>query len=196
MSDEALIETCTTREAAALLGVSLRTAQLWVEDGALQAWKTPGGHRRILKRSVEALLRTRGVSMMSAPFEMLAVEDEPILRKLYEARLGTLDGARLRLAENGYDGLLAIGECRPDLLVTDLVMPGMDGFEMLRHLRGEPQFDDMRVIVVSSLTDEEIAERGGLPENVARFQKPVSLPQLLQLVEAYREAWRNARSLR
>ena len=47
---------CTTREAAQMLGVSLRTAQLWAESGLLEAWKTDGGHRRISRHSVERLL--------------------------------------------------------------------------------------------------------------------------------------------
>ena len=45
---------CTTREAAEALGICVRTAQLWVEQGRLRAWKTPGGHRRILRESVNA----------------------------------------------------------------------------------------------------------------------------------------------
>jgi excisionase family DNA binding protein len=47
---------CTTREAAALLGVSIGTVQLWVESDLLQAWKTAGGHRRVLRDSVDRLL--------------------------------------------------------------------------------------------------------------------------------------------
>ncbi len=48
---------CTTREAATLLGVSVGTVQLWVESGLLRAWKTAGGHRRVMRDSVERLLR-------------------------------------------------------------------------------------------------------------------------------------------
>lgn len=53
-------ETCTTREAAKALGVALRTAQLWAETGRLRAWKTVGGHRRILVSSIHELLKERG----------------------------------------------------------------------------------------------------------------------------------------
>lgn len=52
-------ETCTTRQAAEALGVALRTAQLWTESGRLRAWKTEGGHRRILVASVKELLDAR-----------------------------------------------------------------------------------------------------------------------------------------
>lgn len=195
MSNDPLLDTCTTREAAVLLGVSLRTAQLWVEEGALRAWKTPGGHRRIIRSSVDDLLRSRGAVFPKQKYEILAVEDEPILRRLYQAKLGAVAEASLRVAENGYEGLMRIGEQRPDLLITDLMMPGMDGFELLRTLREMPDLASMRIIVVTSLDDDEIAARGGLPQGVALFHKPVSLPQLLQLVEAYREIANPARAM-
>ncbi|MFM2407712.1 MAG: hypothetical protein RL358_454 [Pseudomonadota bacterium] len=50
---------CSTREASESLGISLRTVQLWVESGALQAWKTPGGHRRVSRASVRLMLQER-----------------------------------------------------------------------------------------------------------------------------------------
>ena len=69
--------TCSTRDAARLLGVSVRTAQLWVEDGRLRAWKTPGGHRRILVESVERLLdeQLRSVSLIECPGTAVARDD-------------------------------------------------------------------------------------------------------------------------
>ncbi|MCX8145879.1 MAG: excisionase family DNA-binding protein [Azovibrio sp.] len=57
----------STREASELLGVSLRTVQLWVDSGVLQAWKTAGGHRRISKASVDALLKGRGATERPGP---------------------------------------------------------------------------------------------------------------------------------
>jgi excisionase family DNA binding protein len=59
----------STREAAELLGISLRTAQLWVENGVLLAWKTSGGHRRILRKSVDALLTERSRIASEPPKE-------------------------------------------------------------------------------------------------------------------------------
>lgn len=186
-TDEPAADHYSTLEVARLLGMAVRSVQMMVDRGELEAWKTPGGHRRIIRSSVDDLLRSRGAVFPKQKYEILAVEDEPILRRLYEAKLGGVADARLRVAENGYEGLMRIGEHRPDLLITDLMMPGMDGFELLRTLREMPELASMRVIVVTSLDDDEIAARGGLPEGVALFHKPVSLPQLLQLVEAYRE---------
>lgn len=183
------MDTCSTREAATLLGVSVRAAQLWVEQGRLQAWKTPGGHRRILRRSVEAMLAQRRQETVSlaTPFEVLVVEDDPVQRLLYEETFRKLGpGVSLRSATTGIEGLIRIGERRPDLLITDLMMPGVDGFEMLETLRSGVLAQPMHIVVATALDDDDLRERGGLPPGVTLFHKPVPLKTLLNLVETCR----------
>ena len=89
---DTLPDTLTTREAANLLSASVRTIQLWVEDGRLKAWKTPGGHRRVLRTSVEEMLATRqrvsGGNLRK--YEVLVVDDDPIQRAVLEKILGNL----------------------------------------------------------------------------------------------------------
>ena len=169
------------------LGVSLRTAQLWVESGVLRAWKTAGGHRRILKRSVDTILeeRQRAIEypMTTGEFRILVVEDDPDLLKLYRLHIaGWGLPVLLTTATNGFEGLIRIGEAKPDLLIADLNMPGIDGFRMIRSLSANPDFRDMDIIVVTALDKNEIADRGGLPENVRIFVKPAPFSILEQLV--------------
>lgn len=178
---------CSTREAAALLGVSLRTAQLWVESGVLRAWKTAGGHRRILRSSVDALLQDRKRALQGRPvpgqFKLLVVEDDPDLLKLYRLHVeGWGMPVNLVTAANGFEGLIRIGEEKPDLLIADLNMPGMDGFRMIRSLRANTDFRDMDIVVVTALGKDEIADRGGLPEGIQVFTKPAPFSALEQLV--------------
>lgn len=181
--------TCTTREAAQLLGISLRTAQLWVEDGRLSAWKTPGGHRRICRRSIEAMLeqRVRAMHHKVAGFDILIVEDDPVIREIYASKLSSLgNDVQLRFAPEGYSGLIALGERPPQLLISDLMMPGIDGFQMLRSLEGNPRLAATGIVVVTSLSEEDIAERGGLPNGVAILHKPLQAARLIKLVQAHR----------
>ena len=87
-------DVCSTREAADRLGVSLRTVQLWSEAGVLRAWKTAGGHRRILVSSVDELLQQRHplpVGPASSHYQVLIVEDEPDFRRLFERHLLSWD---------------------------------------------------------------------------------------------------------
>lgn len=178
---------CSTRDAAQLLGVSLRTVQLWVEGGVLPAWKTAGGHRRIPRGAVETLLAQRREALQGeakpAALKLLVVEDEADLLKLYRLQVeGWGLPVELLTAANGFEGLVRIGENRPNLLVTDLNMPGMDGFRMIRSLRANPDFANMEIVAVTALGKEEIADRGGLPEDVRVFTKPVPFSELERLV--------------
>ena len=175
------IEYLSTRQAAHRLGVSLGTVQNMVESGALEAWKTTGGHRRIPVTAVEALLarRRQGVSGGdSQRMDILITEDDSTLQALYQM---TIDGWELpidlRIASTGFDGLLQVGQKVPDILIADLMMPGMDGFEMIRQLRANPALSRMDIMVVSAIDREEILARG-LPPDVTIFGKPIPFHEI------------------
>ena len=185
-------QSCSTREAAEALGICVRTAQLWVEHGRLRAWKTPGGHRRILRESVNAELRAREKECGggSQNFDVLIVEDERIQRQILQAKVaGVSADISVRTAYNGVEGLIKMGERQPQILVTDLTMPGVDGFQLLSTLTTSPLVKPMQVIVVTAMSNEEIEEKGGLPEGVVLFHKPVQIPDLLAVVRAYYNGW-------
>lgn len=183
---------CTTSEAAKALGICVRTTQLWVEAGRLRAWKTPGGHRRILCESVNDILREResdlGVAVPA--FDVLVVEDERVQRQFLQTMLGKISpGITVRTAFNGVEGLIKIGEKQPQVLVTDLLMPGLDGFHLLNTLIASPLVQPLRIIVVTSLTADEIRASGGLPEGVLIFHKPIEMTALMSTVRAYYDEW-------
>ena len=188
---------CTTQEAAKLLSVSLRTAQLWVESGLLEAWKTEGGHRRISRQSIESLLeKASGKRALQAVDEsqsgksleqkkhsdeltVLVVEDEPALRRLYEIKLrGWQLPIKVISADDGYEALILIGKNKPDLLITDLHMPGMDGFRMINTICSMPELSDVEIVVVSGLDAAEIARRGDIPKGIPILPKPIPFDRL------------------
>ncbi len=186
----------STREAAEQLGVALRTVQLWVESGVLPAWKTAGGHRRISRVAVERLIGERRAALSGdtrpaplsasgeARLQVMVVEDEPELLRLFSMVIaGWGLPIDVTAASDGFEALLRMGRQCPDLLVTDLNMPGMDGFKMITSLRGVgPAYDDMEIVVVTALSAADIARRGGLPSDVRVFHKPVPFDALEALV--------------
>lgn len=186
------IKFCTTREAAELLGISMKTAQLWSESGLLEAWRTEGGHRRIYRESVERLLTAGGVSKPAEPegdrpaqLSILVAEDDEALRKLYDIRLRTWPMApRVQVVSTGIEALIEIGRRPPDLLITDLRMPEMDGFSMLRVLRNITKLEDMQIVVVSGLDPSDIQAKGGVPEGVQIYPKPIPFDALEQFAVA------------
>lgn len=180
-----------------MLGVSLRTAQLWVESGLLEAWKTQGGHRRISRDSVERLLmsstrhrpdpgakQSPGAAKGDARCSILVVEDDPDLRRLYQITLANWPfKPEVRTACDGYEALVLMGRARPDLLITDLRMDGMDGFRMLHTVTSMAELAGMTIVVVTGLDSAGIAARGGLPATIPVFGKPVPFPRLRAIAE-------------
>lgn len=176
-------EYLSTRQAAIRLGVSLGTVQNMVENGVLEAWKTAGGHRRIPVASVEAMLAKRrnqapSAADSNAPLELMIAEDDPTLQTLYRVTVETWNlPIRLRIVSNGFEGLVQVGQSPPDIMIVDLMMPGMDGFEMIRQLRANPDLAKMDIIVVSAIDHDEIVKKG-LPSDITVFGKPIPFHEI------------------
>lgn len=188
----------STTEVSQRLGIATQTVQRWVDSGQLKAWKTLGGHRRIEAKGAELLFRLHGVALpdeaqatdaASEPdgvsaLSVLVVDDNPddreILANLVEANLPS---AQVAAAANGFHGLIAIGRMAPDVVITDLMMPHMNGFEMLRHLMSGAAVKPRFVLAVSSNALQELTPRGELPAGVAFMRKPLD-PEL------FAEKWR------
>jgi excisionase family DNA binding protein len=180
---------CTTREASQMLGVSLRTVQLWSESGPLETWKTEGGHRRISRASVQRLLSAKGAGEEGHPagdalrpldrLKILVVEDDSVLLKLYKTVIANWGlPIDVIVAGNGVEGLMLVGREAPDLMIVDLLMPGMDGFQLVRSLAASSFREGMEIVVVTGLDAADIEARGGLPSDVRLFPKPVPFAEL------------------
>ncbi|MCX8516762.1 MAG: excisionase family DNA-binding protein [Rhodoferax sp.] len=191
----------TTREVGDVLGIAVRTVQLWVEAGILPAWRTAGGHRRIARSAVERLWAERQQELApfiksrsscktrikQTPIKLLLVEDDAFVQRVFSGIVATwCFPVALTTAVNGFEGLMRIGESRPDIVVTDVLLPGMDGFQMIRALKQPGSgFGSFKLLVVSALCSEEIADRGGLPADVVCFHKPVNFAKLELHIQKY-----------
>jgi len=184
-------EVCTTQRAAEILGVSVSSVQQLVESGAIDAWKTRGGHRRIPMTAVLAYKGHAGATTPAAPTApaprqpgreqatILVVEDNPMQRTLYQKHLGAWNlPAQLVFCENGYQALLEVARRQPDIVVTDIVMDGIDGYELLNTIVNDPQLRPMHIAIVSALGEADLDARGGLPPGVVFFSKPVNYDEL------------------
>lgn len=180
---------CSTSEAARLLGVSNTTIQIMVERGELQAWKTRGGHRRILTSSIERLKAERE-SKGARPVDsnllsILVVEDDPTLRAIYKHTIGQWGHpVNVETVGDGVEALLLLERWRPDVLILDLFMAPMDGFHLLKVLRSHREFNQMVIIVVTGLDQQEVEARGGLPKGILVYRKPVPFEKLEGIIES------------
>ena len=179
----------TTRQAATLLNVSVRTVQLWVESGVLQAWKTAGGHRRISVGSIQQLLDEKQDKQTpirrpntKGPLTVLIVDDDKDTLLLYKMLINNwFPSLQVETAEDGIDALVKIGTFKPTVLITDLQMPQLDGFAIIERLHNDSQYDYLTVIVVTGMSAVEVTANN-LPNSVPVLHKPIPVEELKELV--------------
>jgi excisionase family DNA binding protein len=181
-------DVCGTFFAAKVLGVSVSTVQGLVERSELKAWKTKGGHRRISMQSIREYQSRHGLSTAPAPssqFHILVVEDDPATLEVFRAAVQRWNlSVDCTTMASALEALMDISTLKPDLLLTDLMMPGVDGFELLRTLRGNADFSSMVMVAMTGLSVEEVKERGELPSNTLTVQKPLDMRWLHGFVSA------------
>ena len=180
----------TTFDVAKEFGVTIRSVQLWVEQGILEAWKTPGGHRRILRESFNlfALRRSNYVKAQvknCLRLKIVIVDDNAETLMLYRL---TIQSWKLPIdvmyTSNGWAGIISIAQTLPDLLITDLKMPELDGFSVIKAIRGLDEFTNMVIIVVSGISRNEITNYGFIPNNINIFEKnPIPFMKIKALAE-------------
>lgn len=177
----------TTSEMAQICGVAHTTVIRWIGEGKLKAHETPGGHRRIEGGDLLEFLKRFNIpvpaSLSNDRFRVLAVDDEKVMlsmiRKMFD---GCPDGIELHLATHGMAALMLIGKVPFDLVILDVVMPDMDGIEVCRALRRNPDTADMKIIAMSGkpLSEEQEDYLGRNTECL--LKKPFSPSLLLELV--------------
>ncbi len=170
-------EWLTLGQAAKFLGVAQSTIRKWSDQGRVPAFYTPGGHRRYRRHDLEAFVDRSGPGGRNTGGPLvLVVDDDARLREYIQVNL-ELAGYAVAQAENGQQALAAIDDQAPDLVLLDLVMPGIDGWQLLQQL--QERHGAIPVIMFSGKVDEGAAVEAA--ENGARgfLGKPFDPEELL-----------------
>jgi excisionase family DNA binding protein len=174
----------STAYVARRLGISIPTVQRWVDSGNLVAWKTPGGHRRIEADSADRLFVARGHPEPAAA-SVVVIDDNPDDRDILGALVrSAMPDCRLDVFDSGIQALVAIGHTPPDIVITDLMMPHMNGIEVLRQLAGQCVVHPHLIIAVSSLGPQQLGRLGELPEGVRFVAKPIEPQPFIDLLRS------------
>ena len=200
----------TTLEVAKMLGMAVRSVQLMVDRNELEAWKTPGGHRRISRASVERWMTAHGAGGAApapaagtpvasrpplappvarakgrAP-QILLIEDSIHFQNLVGLIVQQhFPGVQLQVANDGITGLALYGQIQPEVLIVDILLPGIDGATLIARLRSHPQFQHSRLIVVTSLDEVQRAPYAFALADLPVVHKPRLVQELpLRLKQA------------
>jgi excisionase family DNA binding protein len=177
-------EWLTLGQAARFLGVAQSTVRKWSDEGRLPAFYTPGGHRRFRRAELERFVGRSGPARRGGPL-VLVVDDDPSVRGLLRAQL-ELGGYTVVEAESGERALAAISDQPPDLVLLDLVIPGVEGWQLLREL--QERHGAVPVVIFSGQVDDGAAAEAAHEGAQAFVGQPFDPGELLaraaQLVPA------------
>ena len=172
---------CGTSKAAQLLQLSVGTVQSLVDKQILDAWVTEGGHRRISLESIHLYQAQQQklpalARLVEDRLKVMVVDDDSVTRHLLQDAC-LLAHARIDCCavDSGIQALLTLPVFKPQLIILDLMMPGVDGWEMVRQLKQKEGFEQLQIMTISALSNTELDERGGPPEGSHFMTKPIDL---------------------
>ena len=193
----------TTFEAAKICHVSPLSIINWVNAGRLAAFRTPGGHRRIRRDDLVRFMRENGMPLPEELREgsgrprVLVVDDEPAIREVIAEHLTLRPKPyEVMTAANGFEAGRMVATWRPDVVLLDLRMPGLDGFQVCRTIKADPDTSSTVVLAMTGYytpeTEARVLECGAL----RCFAKPVEPSALASVMDALFETGSPARQRR
>jgi len=177
----------TTTEACKIIGVSKTVIKRLADEGVLQIWRTPGGHRRLLRSSVDEYVMNNGKERANDDDErlkVLVVDDDKVSLEIIKSLVESLEfPIKVYTANNGFEGLMQAGRYRPDFIFTDLTMPQMDGYSMVQALRNFETTKDSTIMIMTGEKPNKI-ERDRLPKDITVIHKPAQ-PEIIKQFLTY-----------
>ena len=168
----------TLGRAARYLGVAQSTIRKWSDSGRVRAFKTPGGHRRYRRADLDDFLEGSAPESRSGPV-VLIVDDDERLREYVRVNL-EMEGYTVREAASADEGLGVLEEVSPDLILLDVMMPKVDGWEMLRRVQERHGVGAIPVVMFSGKVDEESAAEATARGAQGFVGKPFDPQQLIE----------------
>lgn len=175
-------------EAAKVCRVTTRTINNWIRAGKLKAYATPGGHFRIWPNDLKKFLKVHKMDINfdfrgGHPKKILLVDDdESYAEMISEVIRDRLPDCEVTVTRDGYEALILLGETKPDLVVLDLMMPGIDGFKVLDLIADRKVNYDLKVLILSGNLTPLAIERLKTSRADRWLSKPILAPELVHSV--------------
>jgi len=178
----------TASEVASLLLVSTNTVRVWTNKGLLKSELTLGGHRRFARAEILRLVQARQpMEPVSTPdvLRILIIDDdEALAHTMAQGLESALPGAIVTVATNGFSGGMLARSAEPHIILLDLRMPGIDGFQTCKLLKDDDVTRPIRIIAMSGFQDEADRQRI-LAAGAEQFlEKPVRIPALVAAIQS------------
>ncbi len=174
----------TTGEVAGFCDVTINAVKKWIAAGKLPAFRTPGGHYRIERSDFRAFVDKFRLNIKDKLFPgpkkiLIADDEEVILTFITEALKTSSEEYIIETARDGYEALIKIGRFNPNLLILDIKMPRLDGFEVCRRLKTDKGTKDIKILAITAYGDNEIRKMQSLGADIC-LTKPLRVGDFLQ----------------
>lgn len=173
----------TPQEVAEMLMVSPVTVRQWAQQGQLAALNTPGGHRRFLLEDVHRFTRERRLRRQDHALRVLIVDDDAQLAgMLLELLLSRTADIAAETAHDGFHAGAKLHTFRPDVVLLDLMMPGVNGFDVCRMLKRNPDTRAIRVVAMTGFPTPENIDAALAAGAVKCLAKPLDAEAVLDAI--------------
>lgn len=177
-------DTMTVFTASKHCNVSSKTIINWIDAGHIKAYKTVGGHRRIKKTDLENFMENQGIPIPkvaddTARKKILVVDDDLIIvESIVQSLEEDLYDYEVISASDGFEAGLQVNHFKPDLLILDIMMPDIKGYEVCKKIKSNKETEHIKIIVLSAYLDDEKFQQ--MKENGADLclSKPLPLSRL------------------
>src|SRR4030067_1154728 len=155
------MEILTVSQAGKYCKVSSKTIINWIDAGYIKAYKTVGGHRRIKKEDLDQFLKEKGMPIPEEPKaeerkKILVVDDDKIIvENIVQALEDDEYGEEMISASEGFEAGLQVSHFKPDLVILDIMMPDINGYEVCKKIKSTPGTKGIKIIVLSAYLDDE-----------------------------------------
>ncbi len=174
-------------EVAKMLMVSPATVRHWASKGDLRSVSTPGGHRRFMRHEIERFAREKDLTIQlpeDDSIRILIVDDDTQVATYLSQFFNRLDANLITMvAYDGYTAGRLIQVFRPHVVLLDLMMPGLDGFDVCAQIKKDAASKATRVIAMTGFHDDENVERALQAGAECCIEKPFDQNQLLTLLQ-------------
>ena len=179
----------STSAVARLLGVAVGSVANWIDQNKLKAGRTPGGHRRVVVEDLVEFLKRQKLpippGLISLPPRILIVDDEPSVTKIIAAEIkAEHPDYEILEAHDGFSAGQMVGSLKPDVVILDLRMPRVDGFEVCRQIKSDKATKDAVVIAMTAYPSPQAKERILQCGAKVYLTKPLDMVVLMKELEA------------
>lgn len=176
----------TSHQAGSLLQVNPSSINKWVKEGRIPAFRTPGGHRRIRAADLVSFLTEHQMPVprdlqAASRRRILIVDDDQTQLETLARAFEPYPSVEVITCDNAVEALVKVGSYKPHLVVLDILMPGMDGFQTCERLRQNPETAEITIVLTSGGLTEEMERRAAGIGVAAVMPKPVDVPRVIEL---------------